>query len=89
MVDCFNVRNTKLQNFLSYKDIDITASDDNHASITISIPSQYIIPVLANPGTRTWDISVGLQYATGKLILTGPGIKNGYVYTVRMFYFTV
>ena len=81
--------NTKLQNFLSYKDIDITASDDNHASITISIPSQYIIPVLANPGTRTWDISVGLQYATGKLILTGQGIKNGYVYTVRMFYFTV
>ena len=88
LMDLYTVLNTKLQNFLSYKDIDITASDDNHTSITISLPSQYIIPVLANPSNRSWDISVGLQYATDTLILTGPGIKNGCVYTVRMFYFT-
>lgn len=89
MVDCFNVRNTKLKNFLGYKDIDVTASNDNHASITIDISSRYIIPVLANPGSKTWDIAVGLQYATNTLTLTGPGIKNGYIYTVRLFYFTV
>lgn len=83
------VLNTKLQNFLKYQEINITADKDSFATIKLNISSRYMLPVLANPGTRNWEITVGLQYTTSTLCLTGPGVKAGYVYTVRIFYFMV
>ena len=82
-------RNTKLQNFLKYQEISITADKDNFATIKLNISSLYMLPVLANPGTRNWEITVGLQYSTSTLCLAGPGVKAGYVYAVRIFYFMV
>ena len=84
-----SVLNTKLQNFLKYQEINITADKDSFATIKLNISSRYMLPVLANPGTRNWEITVGLQYTTSTLCLTGPGVKAGYVYTVRIFYFMV
>lgn len=82
------VLNTKLQNFLKYEDVNLTATNNNFVTLTLSNPSPYKIPVLVNPGSRDWEISIGWQYSTNILNLTGPGVAAGYTYTVRVYYFT-
>ena len=89
LMDLYTVLNTKLKNFLRYEDVNLTATTDHFVTMTLSNPSQYKIPVLINPGSNNWEISVGWQYSTNILNLTGPGVAKGYVYTVRVFYFTL
>ena len=89
LMDLYTVLNTQLKNFLRYEDVNLTATTDHFVTMTLSNPSQYKIPVLINPGSNNWEISVGWQYSTNILNLTGPGVAKGYVYTVRVFYFTL
>ena len=96
LMDLYTVLNTKqnqtdarFQNFLRYEDVNLTATTDHFVTMTLSNPSQYKIPVLINPGSRDWEISVGWQYTTNILNLTGNGVAAGYTYTVRVFYFTL
>ena len=88
LAQAYSVLNTKLQNFLKYEDVNLTATNNNFVTLTLSNPSPYKIPVLVNPGSRDWEISIGWQYSTNILNLTGPGVAAGYTYTVRVYYFT-
>ena len=79
---------TKSQSkLIKFKDIQIKATQDGSATSKIDTHNGLIIPVLADPGSRAWEIFVGLQYATDTLILSGSGVSAGYTYTVRLFYF--
>lgn len=79
---------TKAQNkLIKCKDVQIKATQDRSATLKIDTYGGFAIPILADPGSRAWEIYVGLQYATDTLVLSGEGIAAGYTYTVRIFYF--
>ena len=84
MVEIFYKEYSNLK--LKYEDINLTATQDRSVTKVIDTHGGYSIPVLINPSSNNWDISIGFQIATGTLILSGDGVSASHNYTVRLYY---
>lgn len=71
---------------LKYTDIQLTATQNGSVTQIIDTHEGYVIPILINSASNNWNIIVGMQVATGTLILSGEGVINSYTYTVRVYY---
>ena len=71
---------------LKYTDIQLTATQNGSVTQIIDTHEGYVIPVLINSGSNSWDVYIGMQVATGTLVLSGPGVASSYTYTVRIYY---
>lgn len=71
---------------LKYEDVQLHATQNGSVTQIVNVHDGYAIPILINTGSNNWNIAVGIQIATGTLILTGDGVSASYDYTIRIYY---
>ena len=76
---------------MSVTSVSVTVPNGAGGTGTLSIAeyaagSKVVIPVITNAGSANWQQSAGIQGTL--LVISGPGVIQGHVTTVRLYLFS-